>query len=79
MATPQTATPLAERFRENVKRVLDEQGISRTLLAERLGCSGAHVTQMLKSDFEGVRLDTLQKWAAALEVDPVELLRKIDA
>lgn len=73
--TMPVAKPLAELFRENVKRILVDRGIPRTLLAERLECSPAHVTQVLKSNY-ALRLDTVEKWALALDVDdPLELLR----
>ena len=65
--------PLADRFRYNVRELLSARG-SRIRLADRLGCSPQHITNTLRSD-GAIATTTIELWAEALEVDPVELLK----
>lgn len=69
---------LAKRFRQNVRRLLDERGMTQMELAERLGTARNHITQTLESESDRIGSDTFEKWAAALGVnDPLDLLKKM--
>lgn len=56
---------------EDILRVMEEQGVSRTELASRLSCSKAYVTKLF-NDSTNVTLHTLVRIALALGCD-VEL------
>ncbi len=53
-------------FAEELCRLLDEQGVSRTRLAERLGTSRAYVTRILRTDYN-LTAETMVKVARALD------------
>jgi|WetSurMetagenome_2_1015567.scaffolds.fasta_scaffold470531_1 transcriptional regulator with XRE-family HTH domain len=53
-------------FAEELCRLLDEQGVSRTQLAERLGTSRAYVTRILRTDYN-LTAETMVKVARALD------------
>jgi transcriptional regulator with XRE-family HTH domain len=53
-------------FAEELCRLLEEQGISRTQLAERLGTSRAYVTRILRTDYN-LTAETMVKVALALD------------
>lgn len=70
------STVICEDFRLNVIRLLEKQGITRSQLARRIGCSPSFVSQILNGDHEpGLRV--VEKFAAALGVRPETLLKKI--
>lgn len=53
-------------FAEELCRLLEEQGVSRTQLAERLGTSRAYVTRILRTDYN-LTAETMVKVALALD------------
>lgn len=65
-----------ERFRTNLRRERERQGLSHRGFAKLAGASGAGFTTNLESDRRSVTLVTLQKVADALGVDPSLLLRE---
>jgi transcriptional regulator with XRE-family HTH domain len=52
-------------FKERVATLLEERGLTRTELAERMGVSPAYVTKVLRGN-RNVSLHTICKFAAAL-------------
>jgi len=53
-------------FAEELCRLLEERGVSRTQLAERLGTSRAYVTRILRTDYN-LTAETMVKVARALD------------
>jgi len=53
-------------FAEELCRLLDERGVSRRQLAERLGTSRAYVTRILRTDYN-LTAETMVKVARALD------------
>ena len=53
-------------FADELCRLLDEQGVSRGQLAERLGTSRAYVTRILRTDYN-LTAETMVKVARALD------------
>jgi ribosome-binding protein aMBF1 (putative translation factor) len=53
-------------FAEELSRLLEEQGVSRRQLAERLGTSRAYVTRILRTDYN-LTAETMVKVALALD------------
>jgi transcriptional regulator with XRE-family HTH domain len=53
-------------FAEELCRLLEEQGVSRSQLAERLGTSRAYVTRILRTDYN-LTAETMVKVALALD------------
>ncbi len=53
-------------FAEELCRLLEEQGVSRTQLAERLGTSRAYITRILRTDYN-LTAETMVKVALALD------------
>ena len=53
-------------FAEELSRLLEEQGVSRSQLAERLGTSRAYVTRILRTDYN-LTAETMVKVALALD------------
>lgn len=67
-----------ERFRTNLRRERERQGLSHRAFARKAGASGAGFTTNLESGRRGVTLATVQKAADTLGVDPVSLLRPVE-
>lgn len=71
---------LSDAFRANVRTAMRLQGLTYEALAERLGVHPVQVGKQLlvlrNGRPQGYRLSTVEKYAAALGVDPVALLRK---
>jgi transcriptional regulator with XRE-family HTH domain len=63
---------LARVIRENIKRVLVEQGVSQNELSRRTGISQGSIFNLLRGDRE-IQTDTVQKIADALGVKSTEL------
>jgi transcriptional regulator with XRE-family HTH domain len=67
-------------FAEELCRLLEEQGVSRRQLAERLGTSRAYVTRILRTDYN-LTAETMVKVALALHarvslhLSPAEAVR----
>jgi transcriptional regulator with XRE-family HTH domain len=53
-------------FAEELCRLLEEQGVSRTQLAERLGTSRTYITRILRTDYN-LTAETMVKVALALD------------
>lgn len=64
---------VAKIFTDKVRSRLAELGWTHADLAKELGISGPSVSQTL-TDGRAPRIDTLVKWASALEVSPSWLL-----
>ncbi len=63
---------LARVIRENINRVLVEQGISRNELSRRTGISQGGIVNLLNGERE-IQTNTIQKIADALGVKSTEL------
>ena len=68
---------LHQRLADNIRRISEERGIVLTHLPDRSGVSRAHFFNVLAGN-KSPTLGWLAKVAAALDVDPVELLRPSD-
>lgn len=55
----------AEDFIAGIELKMTEQGVTRSELADRLGCGRSHITQMLAPD-RNLTLKTMVKLAKAL-------------
>lgn len=55
-------------FFSGVERIMDEQGISREELAQRIGTSKGHLTQLFRGT-KSTNFDMLAKIKSALNVD----------
>lgn len=69
-------TALQQRFRCNVERILDEQGLRRADLARKLGVAQPRINEMLGGQ-QKIGLYVVDQVAAALDVDPLELLSEL--
>lgn len=68
-------TPLAHRFRRNVLAELRRQRRSQGWLAATMGVHPTTVSHTLTNPRHiGITLGTVERYAAALEVDPTDLL-----
>lgn len=63
---------LAKTIKQNILRILGEQGISRNELSRRAGFSQQAVVALLNGDRE-IQTDTIQKIADALDVKVSDL------
>lgn len=65
---------LAEYLKADIQQVIHsvmkDQGVTRKLLAERLSCSQAYITQLLDDD-ANLTLETIARVFAALDDEPV--------
>jgi transcriptional regulator with XRE-family HTH domain len=69
-----TMTDLKEKFVKKLKRLREEKGLAQEELARK---ADIHRTTLdkLEREVQGPSLDTLQKLAEALDVEPWELLK----
>lgn len=67
----------AQIFTENVKLCLYRLGLSRSDLAARMGCSKSYVTNIC-SGRRSPTIDTIDRVAQALGVEPWKLLRETE-
>lgn len=67
------ATKLQTIFRRNVQRLLDEYGWTQTDLAAEMGVTKGFVSQVMTTH-RGVGLESVEKFAAALGVEPSALI-----
>lgn len=67
---------LHQRLADNIRRITEELGIVLTHLPDRAGVSRAHFFNVLAGR-KSPTLSWLAKVAAALGVDPLELLRPV--
>lgn len=65
---------IAEEFLEDVTREMNEQGISRSALAGRLGCTKANVSKLLERK-KNITITTAQSLADALDLDLILALQ----
>lgn len=63
--------PLLENFRDNLRRRIDESGVSKTAIAERAGIHRVTLHKILAGEFEP-SLEMCEKLASALNIEPVE-------
>lgn len=68
MAPPQVDTPASDRFRQRLRHILVERGMSQSDLAKAMQTSDAHVSQIL-SGRRVPRLTLIDRISKALEVD----------
>lgn len=68
---------LRERFGLNVQRLRRERGVSQEDLANRAGVNRGYMGKIENAKY-AASLDMVEKIAAALDVDPVELLTPRD-
>lgn len=66
---------LANAFRRNTRARMDALGMSQADLAEKLRVTPAFVSQML-SGHRNPGLNSLEDFAAALDIEAAELLRE---
>ncbi len=66
---------LRQIFAINLKRRRAEQGLSQEALADSAGIDRTYVSA-LEREVYSVSLDTLEKLALALAIEPAELLRR---
>lgn len=66
---------LRERVARNLRRLRREKGISQEDLADRAGVN-RNYPGLLEREQYAASVDVLEKLAAALDVDPVELFRQ---
>lgn len=66
---------LRQIFAINLKRRRAEQGLSQEALADSAGIDRTYVSA-LEREIYSVSLDTLEKLALALAIEPAELLRR---
>ena len=64
---------LAHRFGQNVRRIRLERGLSQEALADELPLAVTYVGQIERGR-RNPTLEVVEKFAAALSVDPIELL-----
>ncbi|MEX0775283.1 MAG: helix-turn-helix transcriptional regulator [Phycisphaeraceae bacterium] len=62
-----------KRFAENLRRLRQERGISQERLADAAGLHRTHIS-LIECDRRSVRLETLERLALALGVEPAELV-----
>jgi DNA-binding XRE family transcriptional regulator len=67
----QTAMPLLDNFRTNLRFRIDEAAVSKTALAEKAGIHRVTLHKILAGEFEP-SLEMCEKLAAALGVKPIE-------
>lgn len=65
---------MTTRFR--LQEVLDAAGVSQSELSRQSGVTVVTINGMCRNRTRGVSLDTLDKIAAALKVEPGELLER---
>jgi putative transcriptional regulator len=65
-------TPLRVRLRE----LRDEKGLSQQALGDKAGVRQATISDLESGKAKGVEFQTLEKLAAALGVEPGELLER---
>ena len=66
---------LRERVARNLRRLRQEKSLSQEELADRADINRNYVG-MLEREENAASVDMLEKLAAVLEIDPVELLRR---
>lgn len=78
--TRSTRTVLARRFSHHLSRIRERKGLSQSALARKLDVTPSMVSKMESDDPSNQRdpsLDTAERVAKALGVDPGQLFRPI--
>lgn len=65
---------LRERVARNLRRLRQEKSVSQEELAHRAQVNRNYVGMVEREEYS-VSIDTLEKLATALDVDPIEFLR----
>lgn len=65
---------LRERVARNLRRLRQEKSVSQEELAHRANVNRNYVGMVEREEYS-ISVDTLEKLAAALDVDPMEFLR----
>ena len=61
------------RFAKNLRRIRVDKGMSQEQLADAAGLHRTHIS-LIERDHRSVRLETLERLAIALDVEPSELI-----
>ena len=70
------ASDFMQRFGHRLREVRDSKGLSQEALADAAGLHRTHVS-LIERGHRSVRLETLERLAIALNVQPSELLPSI--
>src|SRR5262245_17919394 len=73
---PEARGNFTRRFGERLREVRSARGLSQEDLAHAAGLHRTHVS-LIERDRRAVRLDTLEKLARALQVEPASLIPNI--
>lgn len=65
---------LREKFRENLRRIRNEEGISAETLSRKAGFHRTYAGKLERGEMSP-SLDTIDKLAEALDVKPLDLLK----
>lgn len=71
-----TEKQLLDLFRENLRQLREERGLSQSALARLLGTTPGYICDMERGR-RGVNLATLAKLASALDVTPPTLISTV--
>ena len=74
MAGDSSHMSLRERVARNLRRLRQEKSVSQEELAHRAQVNRNYVGMVEREEYS-VSVDTLEKLATALDVDPIEFLR----
>ncbi|MCB1197194.1 MAG: helix-turn-helix transcriptional regulator [Deltaproteobacteria bacterium] len=66
---------LRQKFAQNLKNLRKKKGYTQETLAEKLGISVRHVQFMEGKTTPNIKLDTIEKIAKAIGVNPLDLLK----
>jgi len=71
-----TRSEFTRKFGENLRRLREERGISQEQLANAAGLHRTHIS-LIERDRRSVRLETLERLAIALGIEPAEIIPTI--
>ena len=66
---------LTDAFRQNLRDMLNDRGLTQAELAERLKCTPAYVSHLM-TGHRTPQLDTLEKLSQALKCEPADFLKE---
>ena len=67
---------LIENFKGNVSIILIRKQMTRSELAESIGCNKSQISHVLNGR-QIPTLDAVERWASALDVSAIELLHNL--